>query len=220
MRPSDKAKFLEVLGGVHDFYGKELSSFAGKVWWQACERFEVEQVTKALSAHLMDAEHGRFMPKPADIVRQLQGTNTDRSLLAWGKVMDAAQRVGAYTSVGFDDGLVHAAIEDIGGWVALCRCEMDELPFLQRRFCDSYKAYAGRTDVTFPAYLRGEYELINATSGQPVAPPVLIGNPAVAADVLRLGVSAPKTQITHASDSLMRSVGRIGGADAKPTRAA
>jgi hypothetical protein len=203
MSPSDKAKFMDVLSGVHDFYGRDLSKFAVAVWLQACETFDVEQVTKALSAHLMDAERGQFMPKPADIVRQLQGTNTDRSLIAWGKVMDACQRVGAYTSVCFDDGIIHAAIEDMGGWVKLCRSNTDELGYLQKRFCDAYKAYAGRSDVTFPALLAGEHDIGNAARGYRAKPPVLIGNPERAKRVLLAGTNEQKTQITHVSAGLL-----------------
>lgn len=202
MTPAEQKKFSEVLGGVHDFYGKELSKFAVAVWAQACDTFDVEQVTKALSAHLMDPERGQFMPKPADIVRQLQGTNTDRSLIAWGKVLDAMQRVGAYQSVCFDDGIIHASITDMGGWMQLCRSKTDDLPFLQKRFCDGYKAYANRGDVTYPAILLGEHELANSSKGYRAAPPVLIGNPEKAARVRLQGVTGPKTQITHAADNL------------------
>lgn len=203
MKPEDKAKFVEVLSGVHDFYGRDLSKFAVAVWLQACEAFSVEQVTKALSAHLMDAERGQFMPKPADIVRQLQGTKTDRSLVAWGKVLEACQRVGAYTSVCFDDGLIHAAIEDMGGWIKLCRSSTDELGYLQKRFCDAYRAYAERGDTQFPALLAGEHDIANSARGYGAKPPVLIGNPERAKRVLASGVTGPKTQITHVSAGLL-----------------
>jgi hypothetical protein len=168
----------------------------------ACETFDVEQVSKALSAHLMDPERGQFMPKPADIVRQLQGTNTDRSLIAWGKVLDAMQRVGAYATVCFDDGLIHAAITDMGGWMQLCRGKVDELPFLQKRFCDGYKAYANRGDVVYPAVLLGEHEIANNAKGYVSASPVLIGNPDKAVRVRQSGVIGPKTQITHIADNV------------------
>jgi hypothetical protein len=203
MSPSDKTKFIEVLSGVHDFYGKDLSKFALAVWLQACETFDVQQVSKALSAHLMDPERGQFMPKPADIVRQIQGTNTDRSLIAWGKVMEACQRVGAYQSVAFDDGLIHAAIEDMGGWMKLCRSSTDELGYIQKRFCDTYKAYAGRPEVAFPGLLLGEHDAANAAKGYRSNPPVLIGNPEKAKRVMAVGAAQPRTQITHASVGLI-----------------
>jgi hypothetical protein len=202
MTPAEKDKFLNVLQGVHDFYGRDMSAFAVTVWAMACETFDVEQVSKALSAHLMDPERGQFMPKPADIVRQLQGTNTDRSLIAWGKVLDAMQRVGAYATVCFDDGLIHAAITDMGGWMQLCRGKVDELPFLQKRFCDGYKAYANRGDVVYPAVLLGEHEIANNAKGYVSASPVLIGNPDKAVRVRQSGVIGPKTQITHIADNV------------------
>lgn len=202
MTPAERSKLIEVLSGVHDFYGKDLSKFAITVWEQACNTFDVQQVSKALSAHLMDPERGQFMPKPADIVRQLQGTNTDRSLIAWGKVLDAMQRVGAYASVCFDDGLIHASISDMGGWMQLCRSKTDELPFLQKRFCDGYKAYANRGDASYPAVLLGEHELTNNSKGYASAPPVLIGNPDAAERVRLNGVNGPKTQITHIASNV------------------
>jgi hypothetical protein len=202
MKPQERSKFIEVLTGVHDFYGKELSDFAGQVWMQACEAFDVEQVTKALSAHLMDADRGQFMPKPADIVRQLQGTKTDRSLMAWGKVLDAMQRVGAYSSVVFDEPAIHAAIEDLGGWPAICRTEMDSLSYLEKRFCDSYKAYVNRGDFTFPGELAGVHALENNVKGYRAQPPMLIGNRTKAHEVRLLGSSKPKTEMTQLIESV------------------
>ncbi|MEO8297076.1 MAG: DUF6475 domain-containing protein [Burkholderiales bacterium] len=187
------------MADVMAFYRQDLSTFALTVWWQACERFDLEQVRKVMTAHAMDPEHGRFAPRPADVIRLLQGTATDRSLLAWGKVMDAAQRVGAYTSVAFDDPVIHAVIEDLGGWVLVCRAGVNELPFLQRRFCDGYKAYANRGgDIQFPALLLGEHEQCNRHNGQPTAAPMLIGNAVQAMRVLEQGATGPKTAITAA----------------------
>ena len=197
MKPTDRAKFLEVLTGVHDFYGKDMTPFAVQVWVQACEAFDVQQVTKALSAHLMDPEHGRFMPKPADIVKQLQGTRTDRSLIAWGKVLNAMQRVGAYESVCFDDGLIHAAIDDLGGWPQMCQGKLDDLPFLERRFCDSYKAYANKGDCTFPAVMQGLHSIENGIKGFDGPKPMLIGDQSKALEVMRIGSAKPKTEINR-----------------------
>ena len=68
------------------------------------------------------------------LVRQLAGTATDRAMLAWGKAIDAASRVGAYTDVVFDDPAIHAAIEDMGGWPKFCRGDVKDLSYLQHRF--------------------------------------------------------------------------------------
>jgi hypothetical protein len=202
MNQTQRTKFAEVLAGVHDFYGKDLSKFAVQVWMQACEAFDVEQVTKALSAHLMDPDRGQFMPKPADIVRNLQGTKTDRSLLAWGKVLEAMQRIGAYSSVVFDEPAIHAAIEDLGGWPTMCRTEMDGLSYLEKRFCDSYKAYVTRGDFGFPGELAGVHALENGVKGYRGPPPMLIGNRSKALEVRALGNSKPKTEMSQLIESI------------------
>lgn len=196
MNTSDKKAFGELLADVMALYRRDVSSFALGVWWDALAGFELAQVAKAFSAHAMDPEHGQFPPLPADLVRVLQGTRTDRSLIAWGKVLDAMQRVGAYQSVIFDDGAIHAAIEDVGGWVQICRSDVDELPFLQKRFCDAHKAYTARPDLRYPSHLVGDHEATNALNGKPVTPPTLIGDAEAALRVLRTGVDGPKTAIT------------------------
>lgn len=198
MNPSEHSAFIKVLAGVHDFYGKELSEFAVSVWWQACKDCDLASVSRAFSEHLMDAEAGKWLPKPADLVRQLKGTRGDQSRLAWSKVMDAAQRVGAYADVVFDDPVIHACIEDLGGWMTVCRTSYDELPHLERRFVDSYKAYAMPGRLTqWPTRLVGESGISNRLRGHRLPPPVMIGDAQKCAEVLSAGVDAPKTAITH-----------------------
>lgn len=200
MNEQDKRAFKELVTNVMAFYRQDTSPFALQVWWTACQPFSLEQVTKAMSAHAVDADRGQFAPKPADVVKALQGTKTDRARSAWGKVMDAMQRVGAYQTVCFDDPVIHAVVEDIGGWMNLCRSDFDQLSFTEHRFCESYRAYSGRSDVAYPAKLLGQHEMDNRQAGRRVSPPVLIGNPEKAAEVLKLGGEGPKTQITIASE--------------------
>lgn len=199
LAPHEKPDFVELLTQALGFYAQAVSPFAIGVWWQACQGVDLQQVRRALTAHAMDPDRGQFAPKPADIVRQLKGTAADRSLVAWGKVMDAIRRVGAYQSVAFDDGAIHAAIEDMGGWPAVCRSQMDELPFMQKRFTDLHRAYSARPDATWPARLPGEHEVTNATIGHAPAPPALVGDEQQARRVMARGVEGAKTPIAFAA---------------------
>lgn len=210
MNDVEREDFSALLAQALGFYGQTLSPFALGVWWQACQGVELADVRRALTAHAMDPDRGQFAPKPADIVRMLRGTSADRSLIAWGKVLDAMQRVGAYRTVVFDDGAIHAAIVDMGGWPAVCRGNADELPFTQKRFCDLHKAYSARPDAPYPAQLLGETESTNRMNGHPSPPPTLVGDPQRAQSVARLGCDGPKTTIT-AADALP-AIKRIGRA--------
>lgn len=156
MKATDQQRFGDILRDVMAFYKQDVTPFALSVWWQACQRFDFDQVRKALTSHAMDAERGVFPPKPADLVRKLEGTATDRAMLAWGKAFDAMQRVGAYSDVVFDDPAIHAVIQDLGGWSKVCRTETKELSYLQHRFCESHRAYTEREVFDYPRLLSGD----------------------------------------------------------------
>lgn len=213
MRQHDAdAELVELITEVLAFYGDDVSRFALLVWLQACEGRSVEEVRRALGRYATDPERGHFAPKPADLVRELQGTQTDRSLLAWGKVYEAIRHVGAYESVVFDDPAIHAAVEDVGGWVAICRSSVDELPHLQRRFCAGYKAYAQRPDMGHPPRLIGEFEAINRTNNKRVAAPVYVGDARLCAEVERTGLQGARIPIAgqHAALALLEGMKALG----------
>lgn len=210
MRTEDFDRFSLALSACSELYGRTISEGAMSLWWAALERFDIEQVERAFRATVEDPDGGQFMPKPADLIRRIVGTQADRSLVAWGKVLDAMHRVGAYESVVFDDGAIHAAISDMGGWPAVCRSKTDDLPFVQRRFTDLHRAYSLRPDHPYPARLPGDHEAANAMRGHGTAPPSLIGDARRAQQVERLGASGAKTTITKADVGV--SIKRIGRA--------
>lgn len=181
MRESEIEEFQGLLTDALAFYGKDVSRFALDVWWSACQAFELDQVRRALTRHAMDAERGQFAPRPADIVRQLQGTVTDRAMVAWGKAIDAASRVGGYTDVVFDDPAIHATIEDLGGWPKFCRTETKGLSYQQHRFQQSYTAYVDKGAFDYPRFLPGDRSPDEMYVRRGLRPP----RPALIGDVVR-----------------------------------
>jgi hypothetical protein len=191
MRNEDKQQFVKLIGDVLGFYKQDLSEFALNVWWNGCQPYSLEQVSKAVTAHATDPDRGQFAPKIADIVRQLQGTKTDRSLIAWGKVMSAMSGVGAYQDVVFDDAAIHAAIADIGGWPKLCRTDMDDLSFAQHRFSQAHKAYTEREVFDYPKSLMGDRspDIEFEKHGLALPKPALVGDKEKAKEVYQGGGS-------------------------------
>jgi len=192
---------LTTLTGVYSFYGKEMSQFHLAVWLRALEGFEMGVISRAFDAHMTDPESGQWLPKPADIVKHLQGTRAERSAVAWGLVLQACQRVGAYASVAFDDPVVHCVIEDLGGWPAVCRINIDELPFLEARFHKSYAAHA-KAGTQHQPCLIGITDASNGMRGYGRSDPILIGDPHKAAKTLQSGSALPRAIASKASDIL------------------
>ena len=199
MQQSEFKDFSALLTDVLAYYRQDVSRFVLGLWWSACQRFELEQVRLAMERHATDAEHGQFAPKVADVVRILSGTATDRSALAWGKVHEAMSCVGAYSDVVFDDPAIHAVVDDLGGWPKVCRTALDELGYLQHRFCEGHRAYTGRGVFEFPRRLMGDRSPDSeyARQGLPLPKPALVGDAARARQVYQQGNAAGKTAITY-----------------------
>lgn len=174
MRQDQKHDFYGLVADALGYWKQDVSEFALQVWWQGCQQFEFEEVSKALSHHATDPDKGQFAPKVADIVRILGGTKSDRSLREWGRVYSAMSSVGAYQDVDFGDSATHAAINDMGGWPKLCRSNLDQLSYIQHRFCELYKIHDGRSD-SVPALMgdRSPNEMY-AKRGLPEPKPALI----------------------------------------------
>jgi hypothetical protein len=194
---TDKPALVSLVTDALAYYRQPVSEFTLSVWWSAMQPYTMEQVRKAMTAHATNPDGGQFAPKVADVVRILDGTHTDRAMLAWGKVHEAMSAVGAYQDVVFDDPAIHAVIEDLGGWPKVCRSDLKELPFLQKRFCDSHKAYTNRGEFPYPRRLAGdrssddEYERF----GLQLPAPALVGDREKASQVFLKGSTAGKTAI-------------------------
>lgn len=205
MKPSDQAAFQQLLTDALAYYRQPVSEFTLSVWWQAMQPYSMEQMRKAMTAHATNPDGGQFAPKVADLVRILEGTHTDRAMLAWGKVHEAMSAVGAYQDVVFDDPAIHAVVDDLGGWPKVCRTDLKELGYLQKRFCDSHKAYTGRSDFNYPRRLMGdrspdgEYE----AKGIPLPRPALVGDRERAAQVYLNGSSSGKTAIEYSDPATL-----------------
>ena len=196
MQEADKRDFADMLKAVLDLYGKEASAPVLRLWWAALEQYSSDEVRHGLTRFVRSADSGTFPPKPADIIRMIEGTSGDRGMIAWGKVQEAFGRVGGWQSVAFDDPVIHAVIEDMGGWPKLCSTEGDEMPFRAADFAKRYRAYAERGLERFPPYLTGRSEADNRLRGYPVQPPMLIGDPVKVSQVIEAGQAMPRLQIT------------------------
>jgi hypothetical protein len=188
MEIDDFQKFHDGIAGVMSFYGKSVSRFALDVWWTALRRFDLQAIVDAFNRHLANPDTGQFAPKPADIIRMLQGSTQDSALRAWAKVDQAVRRVGTYCDVVFDDGLIHRVIQDMGGWISLGARSEDEWPFVAKEFENRYRGFSARGEQPpYPATLIGLATAHNSRKGYAPETLILIGNEQSAHRVLRGG---------------------------------
>lgn len=161
MDNSDKGNFARLLMTLAELHTKKLSQQLLDIYWHALKTYEYQDVMLSLNRLIIDPDIGQFMPKPADIVRGIEGNNETKAAVAWAKVIRAIRQFGSYESVVFDDQRIHAVINDMGGWVELCRKTTKELGFIMHEFRKLYSALQYQDVKHFPSRVAGRLEKIN-----------------------------------------------------------
>lgn len=191
MKKDDMPQFALSLAELGEIYAKNISEFLTDIYWKALEGFELQDVKKALRAHIYNPDCGQYFPKPADIIRFIEGSGETKALRAWTTAEKAIHQVGSYESIAFDDPLIHAVLEDMGGWVKLCSVKLDELPFRANEFQKRYMGFLIKKPERHPKYLAGITEIDNVKNGFEVTAPVLVGDPKKAKQVMLSGGGKP-----------------------------
>ena len=202
MNVADSAKFRVLVTQVMSYYGKDVTDFTLQVFWDGLKDFSLDDVSKALSIHARDADKGQWSPKVADIVRILEGGNSDRAAMAWSKVGHAIRCVGPYQTIIFDDPLVHAVITEMGGFSKLCDVNTEDMPFREKDFVARYRNYSSRGVIPqYPPKIVGEHEADCMAKALPqwVPDAVMIGDVEKCLQVMRSGTFASVTQVTTAA---------------------
>lgn len=190
MKQGDFDSFSQLISAIGDLYGKSQSEWAISIWWGALENYDLAAIREALSRHAKNPDNGQFMPKPADVVRMMQGSTLDSALHAWAKVDRAVRQVGTYQDVVFDDPLIHRVLNDMGGWIGFGQKTENEWPFVAKEFENRYRGFAARGEVPeYPPVMVGLSTAYNGQNGYKSQPPVMIGNAHVAQNVMQGGAA-------------------------------
>jgi len=158
MTPDNSQHFAKLMACTGEVYSKSISKQLCEIYWRSLQEYSIEQIQQAIQHHINNPDVGQFMPKPADIVRCIDGKPSDQALRAWSKVEYAIKRVGHNDSVIFDDTIIHSVIRDIGGWIELCKLSIHDLQIKAKQFQQHYLSYLQGNSSVHPEKLVGEIE--------------------------------------------------------------
>lgn len=199
MIQADYGRFVQILSACADMYNaKRPTDMLFSMWWNAMKQYDIETVQRAFSAHVQNPDNGQFMPKPADIIRLIGGTSTDKAQLAWTAVDKAVRHYGVYDDVVFDDPIIHAVITDMGGWVKFGNRTEKEWDFDRNEFIGRYRGYSTAQSVPHVPVLVGIANAQNARCGYKPNPPRLLGDKQRAEQVYLTGKAETSRLPSHA----------------------
>ena len=210
MNNAEIQELAVVVTDVYELYGRECSDGVHRLWWEALKGYALGEVRQAFSRHVTNPDGGQFVPKPADILKILNGGGETRALQAWTQVDQAVRRIGPWESVVFDDALIHAVIADMGGWPRFGQITDDEWPFVRNEFIKRYQGYRLRPPTEFPRALSGHFVQQNARVGADAPLPRLVGNAEEATRTYLAGQEIRHAYPYLASDLVKGVVKRLG----------
>jgi hypothetical protein len=166
MTKKGEKRFLEVLAGLGELYGKKVSPALYRIYLDAMEKYGDQEVLEALNRCSVTL---RFFPVPADIIEAMGSGEEAKALEAWGALEEATRRVGRYGRVQFEDGKISHVVRLMGGWDAVCQWRINDLDFRRKEFIGAYKASRADSDHTVLAGVlsRGEPLRIGIKTGKP-----------------------------------------------------
>lgn len=174
MEESYQSEFEEVITGLAEMFKETLSDVQLELYWSALKDLEFDDF-KRVSGELLKSNI--FMPKPVEF-RERVGTSLEtEAQLAYGKVEEAFTKAGADKSVIFDDSVIHAVIDNLGGWVKYCKLPKDEVKWWRKSFEEAYvnfKPLVEQGRIIPPVILVGLYAGIGNIDAK-CKEPVFIG---------------------------------------------
>ena len=170
MNDSNKKEFATLFYTTGELYDKSVSKELLQMYFGILKEFSIDQIKSGLTKHALDPKHGTFFPKPADIVRNIDGQQrsaTDRALVAWMEVEVAIAAVGSYGTLRLKDKQALMAVKSMGSWQHLCATDRSKLAFKRQEFIANYNAIEKTPLDCLPESLPGIAELENQrNSGQ------------------------------------------------------
>lgn len=175
--PQDRKPFATMLATVASLYGRDVTPELTAMYWRALAAYGIDDVRRAFDRHVKNPDAGQYFPKPADLIRMLEGSTQDAAAMAWARVERAMRTVGGYESVDFGDQITHECVTRMGGWIRLCESREDEIQFRFKDFVTMYRGFVARHEMpaNSPKRLAGRFELDHARMGIEYTQVVRIG---------------------------------------------
>lgn len=144
MNQNDRTEFAKCFAATCLVYDVAPNSEKANAYFSLLSGFSLQQVLNAFAAHPLEPERGRFFPKPADIVYQIDGTEKQRhdtleqqAELQWSAIVKASSNGVEPVNISLE---ARSALRSIGGSHKVGYTLEKDLPFLKKDFIALFKS--------------------------------------------------------------------------------
>ena len=119
-------------------------------------RFNSDEEFEQATYRIMETRLFQSFPKPAEWFETRKEDLDIKVQRAKEKLKEAIRQYGAYQTICFDDPIIHCVVRSFGGWVKLCKTDIETLEnYFKFEFKREYQAYSSRKDNKVPLLLQG-----------------------------------------------------------------
>lgn len=165
----NQTTFNEGMGLLCETFGREATVLLLKAYYAVLGRLTDAEFQISV-VKVLESKTFNKLPLPAEILEMTQGKKQDQAILALANLEKGIARIGRYRSAQFEDPIIMACVESMGGWIQVCSYEMREWEFKRKDFLRLYEAFLANPDrVQAPSRLVGYAEQTNdfmCTPGQ------------------------------------------------------
>ena len=73
MTNEDKKQFAEIMTTMYEMYNQQANKEVFRMYWGILKDYSIQQIQQAISDHISNTKTGQFRPKPADILKFING---------------------------------------------------------------------------------------------------------------------------------------------------
>ena len=174
-----RSTFAQSFTGLCEVYERTPTKVLVEAYYSVLSDLTERQFADAVKYVLSTRQYTK-LPTPGEIRNAAVGDVNTKGLVALEKVEKSASRYGSYSSVAFDDHVIHMTITSMGGWPKFCSPgaygDDREWHWIQKDFLARYEAFS-KSPIPFPPVLFGISDIDNMANGLEnfCKPPVLIG---------------------------------------------
>lgn len=145
MEKHEYHQFSAMLHRIADQYSKPVSPELTMLYFDSLRHLSLNDVRGALKAHVLDTDIGQYMPKIADIVRQIEGSKKAGAEVQAQRALARLNQAITGFDLPDDDQILLAVVRDMGGMRSLGQMDQqDWLAFGTKEFLKKYTIYAQR----------------------------------------------------------------------------
>lgn len=74
MKRTDTIKFSMLMALMGELYHKTITEELTEIYWNTLQKFDINEIQRAIKQHIGDPDMGKFMPKPADLIQWMEGS--------------------------------------------------------------------------------------------------------------------------------------------------